>query len=557
MSLLNQHFEQRSNCLGFRFEKQKPRHDDFFRNFQYESMTKEDEHKAKENDALLIEAMNGLTFEERQEQQEIVHGVDDMDADESTFIDSALQDLDRILLGTKKGTVYETAEALNPEYVNARAFRIMFLRGNRYDAKASAKQMLSFFEWKKQLFGEEKLVKDITMDDLDEDDRACLRTGYLQIAGKDRSNRIIILIIPGMRCFKTLMNEFRSRYYIWMTALKSEECQRRGAVVLSYAIGDFKDKKQGGGYMENTRLTLALPLHQAAIHLFTENAAEYIVGNGAIRIMPRKIRARFRIHFGSHMECQYLLSTYGIAAWILPLKPITFEMNLEQHHRWFQSCLVNDTSDCSDLVRTQTINIEYNENDVLYVACKKSPNAGNDRLRALVTDMSQIYDSGTKEKKRMVVDGMIGEIQKTGGRFLKRHPESQSDWTEIPLDEVRLKITQMFRNHRRRADALIQGGRLITGEPLSNDVVFGKTHRSRGSDLMHHLIKERSDEYNTLDRGMKVQVVDGLIQRIRDEGGRFLQPAPEHGGWLEVTNEMARVRISKYFRNNRRHTKKS
>mmetsp|Transcript_17718 Transcript_17718/g.43705 ORF Transcript_17718/g.43705 Transcript_17718/m.43705 type:complete len:214 (+) Transcript_17718:99-740(+) len=209
MSLLNQPFEQRSNCLGFRLGTLESRHD----NFRIESLTKEDDRKTKENDALLIEALNGLTFEERQEQQEIVHGVDDMDADESMFIDSALKDLDEALLRTKQGTVYETAEVLNPEYVSARAFRIMFLRGNRYDAKASAKQMLNFFEWKKQLFGEAKLVKDITMDDLDEDDRACLRTRYAQISGKDRSKRIIILNVPGMRCFKTLMNELRSRYY--------------------------------------------------------------------------------------------------------------------------------------------------------------------------------------------------------------------------------------------------------------------------------------------------------------------------------------------------------
>ncbi|CAJ1969512.1 unnamed protein product [Cylindrotheca closterium] len=548
MSILSQPCKQRSNCLGIGLATPQES-----RNY----LTKDDEHKTREIDAMLVEALNGLTFEERQEQQEIVHGVDEMTADESTFIESTLKDLDNILLRTKHGTLYETAESLNPEYVGARAFRIMFLRGNRYDAKASAKQMLNFFEWKEQLFGREKLVKDITMEDLDEDDRACMRTGSIQIPGKDRSNRTIIFHLPGLRQFKTLMNELRARYYIWMTALKSEECQLRGAIAVLYGVGDFKDKKEGGGYVEHTRLVLALPLHQAAFHVFTDSSAEYILGNGVIRMLPRKVRARYIIHFGSHMESQYLFPTYGIPLSILPLKPMTFEANLEPHHKWYQSCLSNDKIDFTDLVQSNRTRTEYNDNDVLYVAGKKSNNAGNHRLRVLVADLSRIYDSGIKEKQRTVVDGMIGEIHKTGGRFLKQNPGSDSDWTEVPLDEVRIKITQMFRNHRRRAGALIQGGCLIADEPLPNDVVFGKTHRSRGSDLMHYLIKTRSDEYNSLDRGMKVQVVDAVLERIKGEGGRFLQTAPEHGGWLEVTTEMARIRVSKYFRNNRRQAKRN
>ena len=67
------------------------------------------------------------------------------------------------------GSVYDIAERMDPTYDNARAFRIMFLRANRYDVKASANQMLLFFELKQQLFGHDKLAKDITIHDLDED----------------------------------------------------------------------------------------------------------------------------------------------------------------------------------------------------------------------------------------------------------------------------------------------------------------------------------------------------------------------------------------------------
>ena len=58
--------------------------------------------------------MNELTFKEREEHKALLHGVEDMTADESTFIDGALEDLDKLLQNTKRGTVYETAEQLEP-----------------------------------------------------------------------------------------------------------------------------------------------------------------------------------------------------------------------------------------------------------------------------------------------------------------------------------------------------------------------------------------------------------------------------------------------------------
>ena len=189
----------------------------------------EEEEKAKENDALLSEALQNLSFEEREEQQDLLHGVDVHSADaESKFIDCILQELDGHLWRMKHGTVYEIAERMDPEYVHARPFRVMFLRGNRYNAKVSADQILKFFGWKQQLFGTDKLVKDITIEDLNEDDLACLRTGCCQISGKDSSDRPILVDIPGLRSFRTLRNELRTRYFVWMKAFESEENQLKG-----------------------------------------------------------------------------------------------------------------------------------------------------------------------------------------------------------------------------------------------------------------------------------------------------------------------------------------
>lgn len=76
----------------------------------------------------------------------------------------------------------------------ARDFRIMFLRGNRYNPEKAAKQMVAFFDSKLMLFGKDLLAKHITLNDLDEDDREGLRHGcVLPGPTLDRAGRQLLV----------------------------------------------------------------------------------------------------------------------------------------------------------------------------------------------------------------------------------------------------------------------------------------------------------------------------------------------------------------------------
>lgn len=289
--------------------------------------------------------------------------------------------------------------------------------------------------------------------------------------------------------------------------------------------------------------------------------AEYLLASTVVKAMPMKLRARFRSHYGSHVECRYQLSTYGISSHLMPLDPMTNTLRLELHLNWYHSCLLKASRrNRTTPEQTENLVIQVKPDDVLYLGGKKSNNAGNLRLRALVKALSPVYGSATNEKKRLIVDGMIGDIQKSAGRFLKEVKGPQPSWTELTLEDARTRITQAFRNHRRQPNPSQQkeaSGTPITGAPAPNDIVFGKTQKSRGRELLQHLIKDQSEDYDTLDRGMKVKVVDAIIARIQSEGGRFLLPKSDGDGWLEVSNEVARTRIRKYFRNNRRASRKA
>eukprot|EP00526_Cylindrotheca_closterium_P019157 CAMPEP_0113643638 /NCGR_PEP_ID=MMETSP0017_2-20120614/22954_1 /TAXON_ID=2856 /ORGANISM="Cylindrotheca closterium" /LENGTH=225 /DNA_ID=CAMNT_0000555181 /DNA_START=117 /DNA_END=794 /DNA_ORIENTATION=+ /assembly_acc=CAM_ASM_000147 len=202
--------------------------------------------------------------------------------------------------------------------------------------------------------------------------------------------------------------------------------------------------------------------------------------------------------------------------------------------------------------------IEPNANDVLYIGSRTGNNPGNHYLRNLVVELWQVYDSGSNETKRVILDGIVEKIHNSGGRFLRNTSTVQPYWVESPIEEVRTKVARMCRNQKRtlkRASSLqknVIDGTPITGDPLPYDVIFGKSQNTRGKEFLQHLIKERFDEYDALDRGTKATVVVAVLEAIKGKGGRFLQPAPDSSGFFEVSDEKAKERISKSFRNYRR-----
>jgi hypothetical protein len=156
---------------------------------------------------------------------EKLHGIRNNDNPEDpASVDLWLRILDMNLNAIKRGTVYEVAEAMNRSHVMSRGFRMMFLRANEYDPDAAAKNIIQFLEIKRSLFGQDKLVTKITMDDLDEEDVKNVEGGSFQISPcMDRSGRKIVLIFPSLRRKTLVESELRARYYIIMSLLELED----------------------------------------------------------------------------------------------------------------------------------------------------------------------------------------------------------------------------------------------------------------------------------------------------------------------------------------------
>lgn len=102
----------------------------------------------------------------------------------------------------------ERARFLYPALKDDNDLHFQFLRANRYNATRAAANLCLFFEYKQKLFGEEKLVNEITFEDLDQDDLACLHANALRIIPeRDSSGRFIIMLDFAKMRFRSWKNQ--------------------------------------------------------------------------------------------------------------------------------------------------------------------------------------------------------------------------------------------------------------------------------------------------------------------------------------------------------------
>ena len=149
-----------------------------------------------ETDAILAKELHDLSLQERERVFEEIHGVvDDVHNKDPSNMDRLLEELDGEIRKIKQKSAYERAVFLSPRYVRDVGFRRKFLRADGFDVTKAAKRMVNYYEHKAELFGEDKLVKKITLDDFDDDDMEELRTGSFQVLPeKDRSGRPVMFI---------------------------------------------------------------------------------------------------------------------------------------------------------------------------------------------------------------------------------------------------------------------------------------------------------------------------------------------------------------------------
>jgi hypothetical protein len=176
------------------------------------------------NDTLLAQELNELSFNEREKVLEDVHGVADIINETPEFVSKCLDQFRDELskVSRQRRKTLDRAIFLKPSLEHDTKFKLLFLRADRYDAAKSAKRMCEYYDHKLAIFGEEKLAKRITLEDMDEDDMVAVKTGAVQgLPQKDQSGRPIWL---------STMNQFK--YGSWENQVRRWRSSRQGIDVL-------------------------------------------------------------------------------------------------------------------------------------------------------------------------------------------------------------------------------------------------------------------------------------------------------------------------------------
>lgn len=94
-------------------------------------------------------------------------------------------------------------------------------------------------------------------------------------------------------------------------------------------------------------------------------------------------------------------------------------------------------------------------------------------------------------------------------------------------------------------------------EPTEGDVIFGRgkgIQNHAGNIRLRQLIDSYRPRYESARLLDKTVIADELVQEFKYVSGRFLKKDGDDG-WVEVTDEMAREKISHVFRDRRRKNK--
>jgi hypothetical protein len=171
----------------------------------------ENEQEAEKIEELLENEFNNLSLIEKDQILFDIHGIAQINDEDPPSIAQYLQQMEEELGKIRKKVAYEQAKYVNEAYVTAPAFRLMFLRSDRFDAKLAAKRLVLHFNCKQKVFGSgEVLGREIRLSDMNEDDMESLESGFLQVLPtRDAAGRSIICIAPMYMKHKKVENLVR------------------------------------------------------------------------------------------------------------------------------------------------------------------------------------------------------------------------------------------------------------------------------------------------------------------------------------------------------------
>ena len=418
--------------------------------------------------ARLAQEMHSLSVTERESIYDEIHGCGGIVEETPSMLAKCLEEMrsaiDQIPQQNRKA--YNRAVFLRPSLESDDRCHLMFLRAQKFNSTDAAYHLCRSFEHKLKLFGEEKLVKSITLDDLGETERVThMYSGAIQmLPSADSTGRGVLLVsAPSLRLDEDWYSLARYTWYqIYSAAEGNEEFQRRGVVQVTSIFGEWKSSLQEvlEYVMFSSEFAGDWPIRLCGHHYCYDQVAFHHACVTLLAFRGKNFRLRNRTHFGSKIEIQYNLMTFGINLQDC-LDPGRGVLSKDRIANYLDERRLKEAA----TQQQESAWLACRPGAVLYPTSKDVLMGrgrpfitwpGNVRLPQRVSpyldqyvDMKDIFSG-----KAAIVLEVLDEIQLEGGRFLKRN----SGYWEIADDQkAKEKVSQIFRaeiRNRHKAEDL-------------------------------------------------------------------------------------------------------
>eukprot|EP00980_Cylindrotheca_fusiformis_P016367 scaffold4880_cov106-Cylindrotheca_fusiformis.AAC.1 len=402
----------------------------------------------------LASKVSAITLDEREAALFDMHGVAPTPEEDPERLSTALTEMNEMLTSMicwEQASAFKLADSQAPEYTRSHKLLLMFLRSENFNIKEAATRMIAFFQHKLSLFGPEKLCKEtIGQNDLDAEDLEHLAAGRLQLLPRrDHAGRAQLIYFRRFGHWATHENALRSIYYWCMAALRDEETQKKGIVLIVHSVGnDESNPKERDTLLAWKGMQLlrgALPIKVVGHHIcsspttglrfYYSHVAKFFDSAGI---------ARTRFHEGSFEEVDQQLAGFGISGVDLVIS-YEGELKVDKHKEMIR------TLKC---LEAQTLPVEHyvmlpSHTDVLLGRGKPSQNhPGNLRLSLIAESLLQKYDgSGKRQARTQLAAETVERMKGAGVRFLTKCDEG---WKIAPDRLARERVSSTFRTVRDR-----------------------------------------------------------------------------------------------------------
>lgn len=455
---------------------------------------------------------------------------------------------------------YRIAREMNPEYVKHPLFTIGFLRAEDYDIEKTARRIFEYLRTKLDLFGREKLTRDILLDDLGEDGRAYLESGALQVLPKrDSSGRRVIFgfgRLNGKGTQRQVLGAKKAYFYFWTSVSESdtERGKIMGIVGIMWRVHKPPmPEKQTATALFN--IWNSSPIKFSCYHMaYGPMTFDGFAKFNLAWFKNRNLMQYRRAHFDPAMHILYTMKTkYGIPSEYLPLNHATLGetcseakaplFQMYNHDIWVQHriALDKDKRTLYDSVASSTGSV-----DVIWMNSQLETGSANvDELLNLLRTSGVSIRSSTVE---MLMDMSFSSLNES----LELSNEEDDILIGGPIESFSgLVPVDDDKSLSRVLDEALIASRTLA--PAEKDIKFG-----RGKPLQKHpgniwfrtLISDQFEVYDNADKRKQTELSRHIIAVIKNEGRKFWKE--QDGHWEIVGDEDAREKVAITFRTERK-----